>query len=76
MTWTEGLGYAASAAVLATFCTNTMCSLRIIAVMSNVLFMSYGYFGNLRPVLVLHAILLPMNLMRLIQMRRAIQQNP
>ena len=69
MMWTDILGYTASAAVLATFCMNTMRALRILALVSNVLFISYGYFDSLYPVLVLHAILLPMNLLRLMQSR-------
>jgi CRP-like cAMP-binding protein len=50
------LAYAASAAVLATFCMSTMIPLRIIGLVSNVLFMAYGYVGQLYPVLLLHAI--------------------
>ena len=73
MPWTDVLGYTASAAVLATFCTTTMRSLRILALVSNVLFIFYGYFDSLYPVLVLHAVLLPMNLLRLIQIRRSIE---
>lgn len=73
MNWIDINGYAASAAVLATFCMSTMIPLRILALVSNVLFMSYGYFGSLYPVLILHAILFPVNLFRLIQFRRLIQ---
>jgi hypothetical protein len=76
MTWTDALGYTASAAVLATFCMNTMCALRILALISNVLFVLYGYFDGLYPVLVLHAILLPMNLLRLMQIRRSMGERP
>jgi CRP/FNR family transcriptional regulator, cyclic AMP receptor protein len=76
MMWTDILGYTASAAVLATFCMNTMRALRILALVSNVLFISYGYFDSLYPVLVLHAILLPMNLLRLMQSRRPIHDIP
>jgi len=50
------LAYAASAAVLATFCMSTMIPLRIIGLVSNVLFMAYGYVDQLYPVLLLHAI--------------------
>jgi CRP/FNR family transcriptional regulator, cyclic AMP receptor protein len=67
------LGYAASAAVLATFCMSTMIPLRILALGSNVLFASYGYFEHLYPVLILHSILFPINLIRLMQFRRLIR---
>ncbi len=74
MTWVDINGYAASAAVLATFCMSTMIPLRILALASNVLFMSYGYLGHLPPVLILHAILFPVNLVRLLQFRRLIRE--
>ncbi len=73
MTWIDVNGYAASAAVLATFCMSTMIPLRILALVSNVLFMSYGYFGSLYPVLILHAILFPVNLFRLMQFRSLVR---
>ncbi|MGA7323471.1 MAG: cyclic nucleotide-binding domain-containing protein [Rhodomicrobium sp.] len=73
MSWVEINGYAASAAVLATFLMSTMIPLRSLALVSNVLFVSYGYFDNLLPVLILHAVLFPVNLHRLIQSRRLIR---
>ena len=69
----ELLGYAASAAVLATFCMSTMIPLRILALVSNVLFMLYGYFDGLLPVLLLHATLFPVNLVRLVQFERLVR---
>jgi CRP/FNR family cyclic AMP-dependent transcriptional regulator len=57
MSWVEILGYAASAAVLATFCMSTMVPLRVLALVSNVLFAVYGYMDNLHPVLILHLVL-------------------
>ena len=72
MLWVELLGYAASLAVLLTFCMSTMIPLRILALASNVLFILYGYFDNLQPVLLLHATLLPVNLYRLFQFQRLV----
>ena len=69
MSWVEVLGYAASATVLASFCMSTMIPLRILALASNVLFAAYGYFEQLYPVLILHAILFPVNFLRLVQFR-------
>jgi hypothetical protein len=69
----EILGYAASAAVLVTFCMSTMIPLRVVALVSNVLFCAYGYFDHLHPVLILHAILLPVNLLRLVQFWRLVR---
>lgn len=73
MSWVEMLGYAASSAVLLTFCMSTMIPLRMVAVASNVLFMLYGYFDNLHPVLILHVALLPVNLYRLFQFQRLVR---
>ena len=61
----EALGYAASLAVLATFLMQSMGSLRLVAILSNLLFVSYGYFGHILPVLLLHSALLPVNIARL-----------
>ena len=69
----EILGYAASGAVLATFCMSTMIPLRIIALCSNVLFCGYGYFEHIYPVLVFHSILFPINMLRLIQFYRLVK---
>jgi hypothetical protein len=71
--WTilrELLGYIAALAVLATFCMKTMRPLRIVALFSNVVFALYGFFDGLYPVLALHVILFPVNLVRLIQFQR------
>ncbi len=73
MTWIDILGYAASASVLITFCMSTMVPLRIIAICSNVLFASFGALAHIYPVLVLHVILLPVNVARLMQILRLIK---
>ena len=67
MNWIDALGYVASACVLATFCMSTMISLRVVAISSNVLFVVYGALVHIYPVLILHIILLPVNLARLVQ---------
>lgn len=59
------LGYAASCAVLATFLMRNMVSLRLMAIFSNLLFAAFGYVEHIYPVLFLHAVLLPINLWRL-----------
>ena len=73
MSWTEILGYAAALAVLATFCMSHMIPLRIVALGSNVLFCVYGAAAQIYPVLILHAVLLPINMIRLVQMRRLVR---
>jgi len=74
MDWVNLLGYAAAASVLATFCMRTMIPLRILALVSNVLFCLYGYLDNLYPVLILHLVLFPVSLYRLIQFQRLVHE--
>jgi CRP/FNR family cyclic AMP-dependent transcriptional regulator len=73
MSWIDLLGYTASASVLLTFCMSTMVPLRVVAIGSNVLFASFGALAHIYPVLVLHVVLLPVNVVRLIQALRLLK---
>jgi hypothetical protein len=68
----SGSGYIASALVLATFCMTSMLRLRMAAIGSNVAFIFYAAVADIRPVLILHIILLPVNVYRLLQVRIAV----
>jgi CRP/FNR family cyclic AMP-dependent transcriptional regulator len=72
--WIELSGYVASVLVFLAFYMKTMIPLRVVGILSNVAFMTYGFGGRLYPVLILHAILLPLNCLRLFQMRALIQK--
>jgi hypothetical protein len=61
------LGYAAAAMVLVTFLAQSITALRALAIVSNVLFIVYAALAWLPPVLLLHALLLPLNAWRLWQ---------
>src|SRR5947209_9217703 len=75
MSWTEAVGYLASALVFATFCMTSMIPLRVAAIGSNVAFIIYAAaLGPLYPILVLHSILLPINVWRTMEMLRLIQR--
>lgn len=74
MSWVEAAGYFASALVFATFCMKTMIPLRLAAIASNVAFIGYGYTGQIYPVFILHAVLLPMNVWRTIEMLRLVKR--
>jgi CRP/FNR family transcriptional regulator, cyclic AMP receptor protein len=67
MTVVDGLGFLAAGLVLATFCMKRLVPLRAVAIASNLAFILYGYSAGIKPVLVLHLILLPVNLFRLLQ---------
>jgi len=68
---TEIAGYIASTLVLMTFMTRDMRVLRIVAILSNVAFIVYGALGWLAPILFLHGLLLPLNVIRLKQLHRS-----
>jgi CRP/FNR family transcriptional regulator, cyclic AMP receptor protein len=66
--------------VFSSFFMKTMIPLRIVAITSNVAFISYallglnyGIFGRVYPILVLHSALLPLNIVRLRQIKRLIE---
>ena len=63
----ELIGYLASLLVLMTFCMSGMVALRAVAIASNVAFIGYAALAGISPVLVLHALLLPMNVCRLLE---------
>lgn len=63
----DAIGFIAAGLVFLTFCMKSMTALRMVAVASNLCFLVYGSFESLPPVVVLHAALLPLNLVRLKQ---------
>lgn len=67
-------GYVAAILVFLTFYMKTMIPLRLVGICSNCVFIIYAYFGTLYPVLILHIILLPLNLLRLREMLRLTKQ--
>jgi CRP/FNR family transcriptional regulator, cyclic AMP receptor protein len=78
--WLVTAAWVASLLVFSTFFMKTMIPLRVVGIASNVAFMSYalvglayGIFGRLYPILVLHGCLLPLNLIRLRQVRGLVQ---
>ncbi len=66
--WIDLVGYLAALTVLVTFCMNTKMPLRGLAIVSNVLFILYGIGGHLYPVFLLHAVLLPINILKMVQL--------
>ena len=65
MSGVDVLGYLASLLVLATFSMRGMVTLRVTAIASNLVFIGYAALAGIHPVLLLHALLLPMNVWRL-----------
>ena len=71
----EILGFAASGATLAAFAQKNMLPMRMSAIVANICFIGYGALGSFYPVLILHIILLPLNILRLLQQRDAVHTN-
>ncbi len=74
MSWVDMVGYAAALTVLGSFCMSTIVPLRVLAVLSNVLFGIYGVSAHLYPVFFLHSILLPINLFKLARVRSSAER--
>ena len=70
MSWVDYVGFLAALTVLATFCMDTILPLRGLAIASNILFIVYGSAAQLYPVLLLHAVLLPINISKIFQLVR------
>jgi len=70
--WIEIAGYLASTLVAASFYMKTIIPLRIFAITSNVAFITYGVGAGLYPVIILHTFLFPLNILRLLQMKKLI----
>ncbi len=71
--WPMWFGYAAVASSIITCAMKTMIPLRIVSMTCNSLFIIYGFFGGIYPTLVLNLVLLPLNTVRLHQMRKLIK---
>ncbi len=70
----EVVGYLASLLVFTTFSMKTMIPLRVVAIVSNITFVIYALLGNLYPILILHATMLPLNVYRLVEIRQMIKR--
>jgi len=68
------VGYLGGVLVFCTFYLKTMIRLRVVAVVSNVVFIAYGAMGHLVPIMVLHTLLLPLNVWRLIEVKQLIRK--
>lgn len=68
----ESAGYLAAVFVFMTFYTRTMLPLRYLAIASNLAFIVYAALAHLMPILVLHCALLPLNVIRLRQYKKLI----
>lgn len=68
ITLADAMGYIAALLVFMTFWMKTMVPLRLAGLASNVFFIAYGGLLMAYPVLILHVLLLPLNVLRLREM--------
>lgn len=69
----QWMGYVAAVLVFCTFYMRTMLPLRWMAIASNVGFLAYAIPLGLLPIIILHGLLLPLNVFRLIQINRMLK---
>lgn len=68
------LGLIGGLCYVASLYLRTMVPLRIVAIVSNCFFMGYGVLAKQLPTIVLYAVLLPINFVRLVQMQQLIKR--
>jgi hypothetical protein len=69
MSGIDFVGYLAALMVLASCCMDTIVPLRGLAIASNLLFILYRIAGQPYPVLLRHAVLLPVNILKIVRLR-------
>jgi hypothetical protein len=72
--WVEAIGYAGTAATIASYSMRTIVPLRIAGILSSVFFISYGLVINSWPILLTECIILPLNIVRLVQVLALIRR--
>jgi hypothetical protein len=72
--WANFLGVLGGLFMAATLYMKTMVRLRLANIASNIFFVGYGYLAWTIPTLVMYAVLLPLNLLRLYQLRELIRK--
>lgn len=72
----DAIGYLAGGLVLCTFSVRSMGPLRCLGIASNFLFISYAVMAGMLPILILHSLLLPLNIYRLVQLERDRRHSP
>jgi len=74
ISFAELLGYVAAVVTLATYSMKTMIPLRISDIVANILFITFSYLAGVYPTLLVHhAVLLPVNSVRLYQMLQLVK---
>lgn len=70
--WVQAIGYVGSVLMFLTFFMKTMIPLRMTAIAANCVMIVFTSIAHVYPILILQACLLPLNIVRFIQMKRLI----
>jgi len=70
----EVIGYGGTALTVASYAMRTIIPLRIAAILASLLFIIYGFIIGSWPVIITEAMLVPLNVIRLVQVIRLIRQ--
>lgn len=72
--WQEFVGYVGSLLMFSTFWMRTMIPLRIAGLCGNLAMMLYAAMGGLWPMMILQLLMFPVNIGRLVQIRRLVRR--
>ena len=72
--WVEAIGYGGTVFTIASYSMRTIIPLRIAGILSSIFFIAYGVMMQLWPMLITELVILPLNILRLIQMFRLLRQ--
>src|SRR4051812_45592662 len=73
-TWGDIAGYLGGILIVLSFFKTTMIPLRAMGAMSNLCFVAYGFLDAVYPMMMLHAALFPLNVVRLGQMVKLVRR--
>lgn len=71
----EVIGWVAATMMLATFACQTVLGMRLFGVAANVAFITYGWAADLLPVMLLHTVVLPINLLHVARLLKRQQES-
>lgn len=73
MNWVEAIGYLGTALTIAATAMSTMIPLRIVALCASCAMITYGFLTNSWPIVLMEAVQIPINAVRLYQMVRLVR---
>lgn len=74
LSWVDGIGFAGAAATIWAMGSRTIIPLRVGVIFGNVGFLAFGVLAFSWPTIAAHAVLLPVNIWRTIQLMRLIEE--